>query len=447
MQKIYPLLLLLLCPLLSISQSPNDQQLLLGWWEGAFIKANSYQKIELNFTQKDQEVFGFQVMEEWHPSFGEFQVPVQIDSTGTIRLTTGYGKAELKLDKNNLELLGQITDVSPIIYLHLKKVPPKPTPNYRIEEVSINSRGAKIAGHLHIPQNSQHHTAIIIVGGRGCYPSEPQYDLNAKFLREYGVSVLAYQKRGTGQSTGDCATASIQNLATDLKNVKEFLASHPNNYQKIGVLGASAGGWTMTKAQEMTDFDFMISIVGPSTSVKEQQLQSMDYGSEFFNLEPQALQNLETYTKLMLEADATEETFAQMNALLANAEQEGWKQLLEDTDVSSSVEGLNNLWVRRHAYAPKNVLMTYDKPFLAIYGEKDWIVPHEENIQLLEECFANRKDQLTTLVVHGAGHGMETEAEWINLDPNRSYWRFFRISPALRIAMIDFLHKHNLIKQ
>lgn len=419
---------------------------LIGYWEGAFIKNNSYQKIEIDFSKNNGQFLGLQIMDEWHPTFGEFQVPVEIDSTGIISFGTGYGKANLKMDTNNLEMTGQLLNFNPAVYIHLKKIPKKPKPNYTIQQVSINSNEIKLNGHLHLPQNNPTKTAIVLVGGRGCNADETKYNLYAKFLREYGVAVLAYQKRGTGNSTGNCDVATIQDLANDLTKAKEYLERYKGGFEKIGVLGISAGGWTMTKAEEITDFDFMISIVGPSTSVREQQLQSAKYGAEFYGLNQNATQNLIEYTNLLFDVKENKKGFKELNYLISQAEKEGWNQLLENTDIAKSENDISNLWVRRHSFNPENVLRDYGKPFLGIYGQRDWIVPQKENIELLKVYFKDNIDNLMTVNAYNAEHGMETEAKTIDLGQNNSYWHFYRISPEVRISIVDFLRKHDLIK-
>ncbi|SHH41390.1 alpha/beta hydrolase family protein [Winogradskyella jejuensis] len=451
MKKILLLFLIILPLQISSQQSKEIEDALIGYWEGAFIKNNAYQKIDIKFRKSGDKIFGLQIMEEWHPSYGEFEVPVKIDSLNLISFGTGYGKAELKLDKNNLELVGAMDGINPTVYLHFKKTanPPK---NYNVEEIKFDSGTVKLNGHLHIPKIKKHKTAIVLVSGRGCYSEETQFNLYAKVLREYGITVLAYQKRGTGKSTGDCSKATIKDLADDLIEAKRFLSKHPNDYKHIGVLGTSAGGWTMVKAEESTNFDFMISIVGPSTSVKDQQFQSMKYGHEFYGLSNSALKSLSRYTELMFSAKNSKKDYEEMQELLKVSETENWKQLLDDTDIPTSAKEIKNLWVRRHNFNPKNILKSYKKPFLGIYGERDWIVPAKENIESLQDYFSGRTNLLTTIEAYDAEHGMEMRARQIKLDNtlnflggNHSYWHFYRISPSVKIEMIDFLKKHNFI--
>ncbi|MBT8271742.1 MAG: alpha/beta hydrolase, partial [Bacteroidia bacterium] len=406
---------------------------------------NSYQKLEIDFYEKDGELFGLQIMDEWHPTFGEFNVPVTVDSTGIIKFGTGYGMANLNLDKNNLEIFGQLEGFNPSIYVHLKKIARKPAPDYKVEEISVSNSDITLAGHLHIPKAFEHKTAIILVGGRGCYADNTKYNLYAKFLRAYGVTVLAYQKRGNGDSTGDCSRATIGELAGDVVQMKDYLMKHPNGYKNVGVLGISAGGWTMVRAGEQTDFDFMISIVGPSTSVRDQQFQSAKYGAEIYKLSDSAKNNLKEYTRLMFEAESTPEGFENMMAILNRSVEEGWREILDDTDIPESIEAIEDLWVRRHDFDPKTALSNYKKPFLGIYGDRDWIVPYKENIQSLNSYFSERPDLLNTVVAYNAEHGMETESKAVDLGDNQSYWHFYRISPHVRIEIIKFLTKYNFI--
>lgn len=186
-------------------------------------------------------------MEEWHPQYGEFVLPFTIYSLGKVSFNTGYGKVVMQVDSNALEMIGAIERSIPTMYLHLKRIPNPPPPQYTVQEISIKSDSISLYGHLHEPKVPGK-TAMIIVGGRSCYADSTKYALNAKLLREYGISVLVCNKRGTGQSTGDCTRATIADLSQDVVACKKYLEQHPNQYDNIGVLGSGAGGWVMAKA-------------------------------------------------------------------------------------------------------------------------------------------------------------------------------------------------------
>ncbi|MEL6864165.1 MAG: alpha/beta hydrolase [Bacteroidota bacterium] len=439
---------------LSAQLSKEDVgRFLEGHWEGAFIKESSYQKFEISFYQKDSAWESLQVIEEWHPQFGEFQIAVEIDSTGRITFGSGYGPLEVQMDTSSLELSGRVKNTHPSIYVHFKKVPAPPASPYEIIPVDIPNGAVNLKGHLHYPSYTSAKTAVIIVGGRGCYAGATQYSLYAKMLNPYGISTLAYNKRGTGKSTGDCQTATIEDLAKDVVAIKKYLEAHPNGYENIGVIGSSAGGWVMMKASEYTDFDFFISLVGPSTTVREQQMQSLEEGVKEFKLSPKAREELIDYTNLVFDAKPTEKDFQQFQTLLQSAETGGWRQLLEATDIPNSRAEIPQLWVQRHGYDPSEALKKCQVPFLAIYGGKDWIVPYRENVARLEELFTgDRKKYLTTVVAPEAGHSTEFSGEYKKLpndDPSlpymQSYWRFFNVSPYPQIEMIRFLQQNNWV--
>ncbi|WP_431158644.1 alpha/beta hydrolase family protein [Winogradskyella poriferorum] len=417
-----------------------------GYWEGGFIKNNSFQKFEVKFYKDEDGTKSLQIIEEWHPQFGEFVIPVEIDSLHQIKFNTGLGKAILKLDDKSLELNGGIDKSSPTVYVHLKKIPSPPAPNYTVEEITVQNDEISLYGHLHQPMDKSNKTAIIIVGGRSCYAGSTKYDLYAKLLRQYGISVLVFNKRGTGKSTGDCSLATIDDLANDVIACKNYLAQHANNYENIGVIGSSAGGWVITKAEESTDFDFMISIVGPSTSVYEQQMQSMEYGLDVYKLPETARADLVEYTNMMFKAKANKTSYNRFKELLENAKRDGWNELLDDTDVPPDADGIDNLWVRRHNYDPNASLSSFSKPLLAIYGEIDWIVPYKENVERLRQQFSGERSNLLNITIaHDAEHGTETKGKYVTLNDNHSYWRFFRISPSVQVSIIDFLLKYSFI--
>ena len=256
-----------------------------------------------------------------------------------------------------------------------------------------------------------------------------------------------FTKRGNGESGGNCDSATIDDLAQDLQACRRYLNDTYPEISKIGVLGSSAGGWVMLRSHEIDPFDFLIGVVGPSTSVYDQQMQSMQYGLDYFKLAPEAKAPLLEYTQMMFKAKPRKRQWNRFQELLQVAESQDWKKLLEGTDIPESQEGIEQLWVRRHAYDPGPMLENIHVPYLAIYGEADWVVPHEENVALLNEAFkGQRKELLTTVVAPEAQHGTEVDAAKIELAGGQSYWRFFRISPRVTLSIISFLEKHELVR-
>src|SRR5690606_38123301 len=73
-----------------------------------------------------------------------------------------------------------------------------------------------------------------------------------RFFAGRGFAVLAYDKRGVGASTGDWRTASVHDLAGDALTAVVYLRARPDiRSNRIGLYGASAGGWTAPLAATM----------------------------------------------------------------------------------------------------------------------------------------------------------------------------------------------------
>jgi len=95
MIKVFPILISFTLLTCASGQAQEQKkkifQAIEGYWEGGFVKNNSFQQLDMRFYGDDENIQSLQVMEEWHPQYGEFVIPVSIDSLGQIILNTGYG--------------------------------------------------------------------------------------------------------------------------------------------------------------------------------------------------------------------------------------------------------------------------------------------------------------------------------------------------------------------
>lgn len=126
-----------------------------------------------------------------------------------------------------------------------KKQPPKPSLDDSAvtidEPVTIQSRGAKLAGELLAPAGSGRHPAVVMIQGAGTAVRE-QYREQAEYLAEHGVGALIYDKRGSGESTGD-ADYRYSELAGDARAAIALLRRRPEvDPDGIGLWGLSEGG-------------------------------------------------------------------------------------------------------------------------------------------------------------------------------------------------------------
>jgi uncharacterized protein len=85
------------------------------------------------------------------------------------------------------------------------------------EEVEFSGAGVRLSATMTVPGPASASPGIVLIGGSG--PSDRHndgfFDLLRDHLAHSGVAVLAYDKRGAGRSTGDWATATVDDLAAD----------------------------------------------------------------------------------------------------------------------------------------------------------------------------------------------------------------------------------------
>ena len=120
-------------------------------------------------------------------------------------------------------------------------------------EVRFRSGSAMLAGTLTLPASPGRHAAVAFVHGSGPTPRAYLPDLQALLVRN-GMAVLAYDKRGIGQSggryPGESPTAdAIDVLAGDAAAAVRFLSAQPEiDPARVGLAGHSQAGWIMPLA-------------------------------------------------------------------------------------------------------------------------------------------------------------------------------------------------------
>ncbi|HEY0410830.1 MAG TPA: alpha/beta fold hydrolase, partial [Candidatus Dormibacteraeota bacterium] len=128
------------------------------------------------------------------------------------------------------------------------KKPRKPPPRLGSESpvlidqpLSFRSSGARLAGELVAPAGSGRHPAVVMIQGSGASTREP-YREQAEFLAEHGVAALIYDKRGSGDSTGD-PDYRFSQLADDARAAIAALRARPEvQPDGVGLWGLSEGG-------------------------------------------------------------------------------------------------------------------------------------------------------------------------------------------------------------
>jgi len=142
-------------------------------------------------------------------------------------------------------------------------------------EVRFPSGGVTLSGTLTVPTGAAPHAAVAWVHGSGRTTRAYLPDLQALLLRN-GVAVLAYDKRGIGQSGGSYPGESptefaIDALARDAAAAVRFLASRPEiDPARVGLAGHSQAGWIIPLAAvREPGVRFAVVFSGPAVTADE----------------------------------------------------------------------------------------------------------------------------------------------------------------------------------
>ena len=184
-------------------------------------------------------------------------------------------------------------------------------------------------------------------------------------LVEDGIAVFSYDKRGVGESEGDCCTSpgKYNLVAADADGAVLAVRSHPEiDPDRVGFYGASEAGWVvpLADARLSKPVAFTALVDGPAVTTGEEKVWSETAGEE----EDGPL----TAEK---KADAT--------------------QRLQDAGPSG--------------FDPAPYIERMSSPGLWLYGGADKSIPTDRSVEILSRMKRAGKD-FTIVVFPDAGHGL-----------------------------------------
>ena len=434
------------------------EEQLLGFWAGGVTRQGSILRLELEIRRGEQGLEATRNFLDWL-GYGPLPpVPVTVADDGKITINPiYYGSASLQMDPLYRQLVGSVGNLNPQVSVHFVKTPPPVRRGFTEEEVTISSGDINLAGTLILPEGPGPHPAVVMVSGRGC-STRNQLEGFERFIARHGVAALAYDKRGAGDSDGDCATFTFDDLVDDAVAVMEFVRADSRiDATRVGLKGGSAGAWTSQgvaqRALDDPELDlpaFIITWIGPGTSIRTQQEESGVALSARVGLNEaqQALVSRALELNFATEMP-DEQVFRELEEIRLQATEEGWlDRLFGDTDFASSPETINQLWVRRFRFDPAETLTRLsDTPYLALLGLDDQVVPFESNAAALRsglEAAGNTRFEIVGIpgVAHRTEHGDKLQ----RIGRRDYYWKFDTVEPEYYIRSLAFLKQHGVIQ-
>jgi len=173
------------------------------------------------------------------------------------------------VDSSNITGSLKIQGMPPEIAMHFnlsKQSDTSPSKNYTIEKFTISSKGANISAEIYKPKTNSLHPALVLLYGSGDY-TKSWLAFDADFFAKQGIEVLIYDKRGSGQSTGNRITATYENLAEDAIACLEILNQRETvDKSKIGLWGLSQGAMLLPFIASKTDIPSFLIAIAPEVN-------------------------------------------------------------------------------------------------------------------------------------------------------------------------------------
>jgi hypothetical protein len=221
-----------------------------------------------------------------------------------------------------------------------------------------------------------------------------------ELLPPHGISVVTFDRRGEGESTGDATRGRF-----DLQADDALAVLHAIDAERAGLAGYSQGGWIAPiAAARSDDVAFLVLVASIGVTPSEQMMVAVDrqlrlarYGDEEVG---QALDLRRRFEHWIHEV--APEPDEQLNADLLAVLDEPWAGLLWLPPTLLDEEGVR-LWTEEMDYDPRPTFERVRVPTLSFYGELDSWAPVEASVQAWREA---RGDDVDLVVIPGAEHDL-----------------------------------------
>lgn len=424
-----------------------------GHWTGAIMQEGSVLPVEVTIEKGEEAEEGYRAktaFPDWIFYRASDFDTVRVTDNGLVIEDLLGGDAILELEPKFEQLFGTLGEDGRRI--HLRRSPPAPMPLVVSHDTSFTSAdGTKLAGTLTLPEFGNSVAGMVLVRGRGC---ASRVNGRARFFARYGIAVLTYDKRGAGQSEGDCETFTLDNLTDDAIAAFDHLSGHPRvDARKVGFFGESAGAWIIQaaaerqrQAPESRKAAFLITWIGPSTSIIQQQVSSAATYGAAIGLSKERQEILAEVSRIIVDRSLSDDAaFTKLDAIRRSAEEEGWlSQGFGSDDIPRTRADMGKLWLRRFEYDPSGFLSALgDLPYLAVFGAKDPIVPVEENVAAL----AGTGSDVEVVVLPQSGHGYNFGERKETLSSGREVILFEGPDTGYATATIEFLRMRGFMSR
>lgn len=385
-------------------------QPIIGIWQGTLTVPGAQLCIVLHILEQD----GALQATLDSPDQGAFGIPVATvyfkNDSLWLESQAVQGIFSGKLQAEPTAIIGHWQQRGLKFPLNLKKVtaapqlnrpqePSKPYP-YSEEEVTYPNKpaGLQLSGTLTRPNSNGPHPAVILITGSGPQDRDETvfghrpFLVLANYLTQQGLAVLRADDRGVGKSTGNFASATTVDFASDVMTGIEYLNSRPDiDPKRIGLIGHSEGGIVAAMvAAQSKNVAFIVLLAGTGLTGEQILIRQSELILKANGAAPDVIQKNRALQEQIFQVLKTERDDSlaanQIRQLLqaniaAMTEEEQQSLGISEATLQLQAKQVVTPWFRFFlTYDPTTALRKVTCPVLALNGELDLQVPPMENL-------------------------------------------------------------------
>ena len=399
-----------------------------GTWQGAIEVTNMRMRLQMHVSHDekgkllasvdslDQGIQGIPASKVTEAN-GElsFEIPAfQAEYHGTLSASRNEISGEWT-QNDSVEKLDFRRSDQPL-ELRRPQNPVKPYP-YAVEEITFSSGDGKatLAATLTIPQRTGPFPAALFIGGSGpmdrdeTVAGHKPFLVLADLLTKNGIAVLRYDKRGTGQSTGNYEQASVNDLTGDAQAALNYLKSRKEVDQKrVGILAHSEGGILAAQiAVKAGDLDWLVLLAMPATTGERTLLRQSELIARTGGLPEEQIARSQRFDRMayaaVREAKSAATLEAELNGLI---EKSGLSASMPSAALQAQIRLMTTPWFRQYLdFDPVPLVEQIKCPVLALNGDRDLQVDTNDTVPLLRQAYekSGNKD-FTVMEIEGVNH-------------------------------------------
>ncbi len=302
---------------------------------------------------------------------------------------------------------------------------------YTTRDLRFRSGALELSGRLYAPVGVERYPVLVAVTGSGDVSVIGDDDTKALAMAftAAGIGVLAYDKRGTGASTGVATGTDFRALGADAAAAIRFARGLPG-VERVGVWGISQAGWVIPYAlREKPGAAFAILVSPAGVNPHEQVTYFLHRQMRALGLseaEASAADTIHIVTALYYAsgrgyraAQATVDRYRGMSwfhRVVTNRfwdDMTGEGRLFTPAELAAAVAknpGGFDLYRSKSSFVDYSTLYeSLTLPTLVIYGAQDELVPIDHSRAVIEPALRRRGSMPYQFrVFEGVGHDIQT---------------------------------------